>query len=178
MKRHSKQVRTEGALQANSRTSHHRSQFQTVSKHIYNSEWTRRRRLPAFKTLLNQIRLQTVQGYVRNGDDTNKPSIRKSTLTIFTHRYNYIHKLQPVFDYVFQNVQSDNPLYRCRPSTTNTNHLPQTRNITTTLYYVIVREASNKIRQYKTLDLVTTILYCFIHFNIWLLLWGLRLGPH
>ena len=56
-------------------------QFQTESKRIYNSEGTRRRRPPALKTLLNYICLQTVHGYIWNGD-INKSLSRKSTSTI------------------------------------------------------------------------------------------------
>ena len=65
--------------------------------------------------------------YKRCTDPSGTETTPTSHQVVSQHRHNYIHRLQPVFDYIFQNVQSDSPLYRCRPSATNTNYLPQTR---------------------------------------------------
>ena len=104
---------------------------------------------------------------------------------LYTHNHNYILILKPIFHYsrtynltllftvavLPQWIQTTFLKHR---KVQDSNDKSSSRDSKSTLYYIIVQGASNKIWHHKTLDLVT-LLYCFIHFNIQLLLHGLWL---
>jgi hypothetical protein len=74
---------------------------------------------------------------------------------LYTHHHNYLHKLQPNFDYILQKVQSDDALsfcneYKLPPRNTKkfeAKSVIQVQGYTaSTRYYVIVRGRNNSVK--------------------------------